>query len=119
MSKHASGLVVLGELGRFSIGHETGIAHIMYWIRLEQGTPNPVLNNAFKECQLGAHTCKQSANYTLARRGLSHIYSNPLATSKGSLKMKSYRISLDKLNSTNTLITFKVCKGEGSYLVSG
>ena len=38
VSKYASSLAVLGELGMYPTTHKVYVAHILYWLRLKQGT---------------------------------------------------------------------------------
>ncbi len=49
--KFESNTLTLGELGRFPIERKAIRQSILYWLRLEQGTENPLLNLAFHDCK--------------------------------------------------------------------
>ena len=126
ISKYASNLAVLGELGRFPVADKITVSHVLYWLRLEQGTENPILNNAFTESKLESHCFIKSIQYVLSKSGLCYIYSNPQGFSKDYVKMTLRENLKDqfrqyffgKLRSSDSLGILQLCKGQEVYEVS-
>ena len=48
ISKYSSTTLAMGELGRYPIQHRIILLTTMYWLRLEHGTKNPLLNLAYQ-----------------------------------------------------------------------
>ena len=48
VNKHASKSAVVGELGRYPLSYNIWVAIIKYWMRLNNGTGNMILNAAFQ-----------------------------------------------------------------------
>jgi hypothetical protein len=89
MSKYSSDYAVLGELGRVPMGHKMLLSHIMYWLQLEQGTSNELLNHAYRECTAGAHDFIESVKQILLSNGMGYILQNDnkITISKNMLKI--------------------------------
>ena len=49
ISKFQSSTLTLGEMGRYPIAHRAILMSILYWLRVEQGTSNVLLNKAYEE----------------------------------------------------------------------
>ena len=78
VSKYASKNAVNAELGRSPIMHKAGGLAVKYWLRLENGTENAILNDAFLEAKTANHDWIQSVQYMLCTNGFRDIWLNPL-----------------------------------------
>ena len=70
-----------GELGRFPLCNKIWTLAAKYWLRLEHGTDNVFLNNAFACAKDENHTWIQQIHGILTKFGLGHIWKNPRLTS--------------------------------------
>ena len=52
ITKYASNTAVSAEMGRFPITHKAWGQSIKYWVRLESGTGNKLLNEAFYQTEI-------------------------------------------------------------------
>ena len=75
--KHTSTTGVYKEMNRYPISIKAWVSGIAYWHRLETGTDNVILQNAFKECKINNHSFYQNISYLLLRNGLGNIASRP------------------------------------------
>jgi len=82
VSKYASNLAVLGELGRYPLSINCIVQVIKYWIRLSNGTKNDLLNSAYKMSLLENHTWVQSVYFSLCKNGFRWAWINPPETNK-------------------------------------
>ena len=78
VSTYASKNVVNAELDRCPIMHKAWGLAIKYWLRLENGTENAILNEAFLEAKTANHDWIQSVQYMLCTNGFRDIWLNPL-----------------------------------------
>ena len=78
VSKYASKNDVNAELGRCPIMHKAWGLAVKYWLRLENGTENAILNEAFLEEKTANHDWIQSVQYMLCKNGFRDIWLNPL-----------------------------------------
>ena len=69
-----------GELGRFPLCNKIWSLAAKYWLRLEYGTENIFLNNAFACAKAENHTWVQQIHSILTKFGFGHIWNNPLLT---------------------------------------
>ncbi len=74
VSKYESTTLVLGELGRYPLQNKVIRQTILYWHRLELGTENILLQEAFKECKLNNHEWLNDIYHFLHKNGLGHIW---------------------------------------------
>ncbi len=59
ISKYTSGTLTLGEIGKFVFSHKASVLAIAYWLRMEQGTENVLLNKEFNSMKRETtHGCK-------------------------------------------------------------
>ena len=86
ISKYASNILTLGELGRYPIIIKSVVSGILYWWRLEQGTVNPLLNRAYNTMKEENHQWLQNIQFFLFNIGMGDIWLNPSAWEKESLK---------------------------------
>lgn len=70
VSKFSSNYACLGELGRVPLTHKMFISHVMYWLNLERGTTNCLLNYAYRECKAGSHDFIESIKHILLANGM-------------------------------------------------
>ena len=70
-----------GELGRFPICNKIWSLAIKYWLRLEHGTDNVFLNNAYNCAKTENHKWVQQVYGILKTYGMGHVWNNPLAFS--------------------------------------
>ena len=63
ISKYASNTAVSTELGRFPITHQAWRQSMKYWVRLESGTGNKLLNGAFYQTKRDSHEWIQSVEH--------------------------------------------------------
>ena len=60
---------------------------VLYWLRLEKGTENTLLNKAFNTMKQENHPWLQNIQYSLWQVGLGNIWFNPKTCKKNSLKL--------------------------------
>ena len=65
------------QLGRFPIKIRSTVLAILYWLRMEHGTKNLLLNKAFDTMKQENHPWIQNLQYTLWQIGLGDIWLNP------------------------------------------
>ncbi len=63
ISLSASSILILGELGRFPISVRSAVLGIQYWLHLEHGTENIILNHAFQTMKSEKHAWLQNIKY--------------------------------------------------------
>ena len=78
VSKYASKNTVNAELGRCPIMHKAWGLAVKYWLRLENGTENAILNEAFLEAKTANRDWIQIVQYVLCTNGFRDIWLNPL-----------------------------------------
>ena len=77
VDKYASKNAVNAELGRCPIMHKAWGFAVKYWLRLENGTENAILNEAFLGAKTANHNWIQSVSY-ICTNGFRDIWLNPL-----------------------------------------
>ena len=87
VSKYASTTLALNELGRYPIQIRRTVLAVLYWLRLEKGTENTLLNKAFNTMKQENHPWLQNIQYSLWQVGLGNIWFNPKTCKKNSLKL--------------------------------
>ena len=87
VSKYASTTLALNELGRYPIQIRRTVLAVLYWLRLENGTENTLLNKAFNTMKQENHPWLQNIQYSLWQVGLGNIWFNPKTCKKNSLKL--------------------------------
>jgi exonuclease III len=90
MSKFSSDFAVLGELGRVPLTHKILVSHVLYWLNLEHGTSNWLLNCAYQECKTGSHDFIESIKQILYSCGMGYMV-NDNNVSKNMLKTVLYQ----------------------------
>ena len=74
-------------LGRYPIQIRRTVLAVLYWLRLEKGTENTLLNKAFNTIKQENHPWLQNIQYSLWQVGLGNIWFNPKTCKKNSLKL--------------------------------
>ena len=79
LSKHTGNNACRGGLhvGRFPICNKIWSLSVKYWLRLEQGTDNLFLNNAFLCAKTENHKWVHKMCSIMTWFGMGHIWSNP------------------------------------------
>ena len=88
VSKFESNTLTLGELGRFPVELKAIRQSILYWLRLEQGTENPLLNLAFHDCKFLKMNWLTNIQQLLSSNGLGNVWDNVSKLHKGYVKSK-------------------------------
>ena len=91
ISKYSSTTLAPGELGRFPLQHRIILLTLMYWLRLEQGTKNPLLNIAYLTMKKENHQWRRDIEYFLWKIGYGNIWLSPEKLSKDRLKLSLKR----------------------------
>ena len=91
ISKYSSTTLTLRELGRFPLQHQIILLTLMYWLRLEQGTKNPLLNIAYLTMKKENHQWRRDSEYFLWKIGYGNIWLSPEKLSKDRLKLSLKR----------------------------
>ena len=84
ISKYASNTAVQGELGRMPIVSIARGLAIKYWLRLNSGTENRLLNESYKICVQNNHDWIQSIQSMLCENGFGDVWTNPALVDKES-----------------------------------
>ena len=74
VTKYSSTKAVYTELGRGPILNKAWGMAIKYWIRLENGTANTFLNEAYTEAKRNEHSWLQSIQYLLCKNGFRDMW---------------------------------------------
>lgn len=82
LRKNCSNLAVLAELGRYPVIYKNWALSIKYWLRLEKGSENLILNSAYKLAKSEQHEFCQSIQALLSQHGFGYVWHNPTLTSK-------------------------------------
>ena len=77
VNKHASNSAVMGELGRYPLSYNIWVAIIKYWMRLNNGTGNMILNAAFQLAYNENHRWIQAVCHVLNHNGFKDVWLNP------------------------------------------
>lgn len=77
MTKYSSTTAVMGELGRYPIVYNAWSHSIKYWLRLNAGTKNTVLNEAYQVVLAEKHDWIQSIQYLLCKNGFRNVWLSP------------------------------------------
>ena len=77
MSKYASTDACLGELGRYPIINTISLYCMKYWLRLEQGTKNKPLNEAWQITKDKMLPWAENIRHLLYRNGYGMAWENP------------------------------------------
>ena len=85
------------------------LEYITYWYRLEIGTDNIILQNAFNqfnECKNNNHMYYQNVQYLLRKNGLGHIFISPqIYNAKQLVSIIKRNLTDQYRQMTNTLIS--------------
>ncbi len=100
VSKYTSTTLALGELGIFPISHKAISLGIGYWLRMEQGSENPLLNQAYSEMKSNDHQWVQNVYSLLSKIGLGNIWHNSSKYSLARVK-KTVRSRLNDIYTQN------------------
>ena len=87
ISKYSRTTLALGELGRYPVQHWMILLTVMYWLRLEQGTKNTLLNIAYLSMKKENHQWRRDMEYFPWKIGYRNIWLNPEKWSKNRLKL--------------------------------
>ena len=77
-------MAVLGELGRHPVMDIAKSLSIKYWLRLESGTENMILNKAYEESSNNRSEWVQEIQSLLCENGYGDIWQNPKLANKDS-----------------------------------
>ncbi len=87
ISKYTSSTLTLGELGKFPLSQKVSVLALAYWLRMEQGTENILLNKAFNSMKRANHPWLQNVYCFLCKIVLKEVWLNPHVWSKRRLKL--------------------------------
>ena len=87
MYKAAHAILALNELGRYPIQIRRTVLTVLYWLRLEKGTENTLLNKAFNTMKQENHPWLQNIQYALSQVGLGDIWFHSKNCEKKGLKL--------------------------------
>jgi hypothetical protein len=82
VNKYASSKACRAELGLFPLCNTTWSHAIKYYLRMEFGTGNALLNAAFSCAKVNNHTWFQSIQRLLRIYGFGYVLANPLSVNK-------------------------------------
>ena len=91
ISKYSSTTLAMGELGRYPIQHRIILLTTMYWLRLEHGTKNALLNLAYQTMKNENHHWCKNIEYYFWKIGYRNMWLNPEKWSKNTLKLSVKR----------------------------
>ena len=74
------------ELGRYPIEVKATQLSILYWLRLEKGSKNMLLNCAYAECKINNHAWLYNIHDSLCSNGLKYVWDQGSVLSKGYVK---------------------------------
>ena len=74
---NSSNYACRAELGRYPLCNQMWNLSIPYWLRLENGTNNIILNNAYNCVKQEKHDSFQSIQCLLSLNGLDNIWLQP------------------------------------------
>ena len=77
VNKHASNSAVMGELGWYPLLYNIWVAIIKYWMRLNNGTGNMILNAAIQLAYNENHSWVQAVYHVLNDNGFKEVWLNP------------------------------------------
>ncbi len=77
LSKYASSEACAGELGLPLLSNRVQSLVVRYWLRMEQGTPNILLNAAFDCAKSEFHLWMQDVRHLLYSNGLGYAWEDP------------------------------------------
>ena len=122
ISKYASNMAVQTELGRYPVTNSAKSFVIKYWLRLQSGTKNIVLNEAFTECSRNRHEWTQGIQSLLCENGFGDVWINPESVNKDTFH-KVFRERLNdqhvqnfntKLSESNRFISLQILHNDYS-----
>ena len=82
ISKYASNTAVELELGRFPVSNVAKGLMIKYWLRLNAGTGNMLLNEAYSECKNNYYDWLQGIQFLLTTNGFGNVWNDPTSVNK-------------------------------------
>jgi hypothetical protein len=86
VSKYSSNTLSLGEVGKFPLSHKGIALSLAYWLRMEQGTSNILLNKAYNTMKSEGHQWLVNVYCMLCKIGMKDVWVNPGKWSIGGLK---------------------------------
>ena len=122
ISKRASNMCIYKELKRCPVTHRAWTMAIKYWMWLNSGIENFLLNEAYKMSQAENHQWLQSIHYLLNIHGFSDIWNNP--SIPGDTFHKAFKLRVDdqfnqsiigKLQSPRIFTTSKEISENGGH----
>ena len=82
LRRNTSNMGALGELGKYPVIFKNWTLAIKYWLRLELGSQNELLNRAYKVAKAENHYFCQSIKGLLFQNGFGYIWDNPILVTK-------------------------------------
>ena len=79
LRRNTSNLGALGELGKYPVIYKNWTLAIKYWLRLENGTFNKLLNKAYEVAKVENHYFCQAIKSLLFQNGFGFVWKNPLS----------------------------------------
>ncbi len=117
VSKYASTTLSLGELGRYPIAFKALTQTVLYWLRLEQGTDNFLLQRAYQECKTNEYDWFKQIRNFLQINGLGPVWLNVASLAKNYVKNKiKQRLQDQYIQSYRDYITSNVASGKTAVL---
>ena len=120
ISKYSSTTLSFGELGRYPVELKVMSHCILYWLRMEKGSNNYFLQEAYNECVNGNHEWLLGIRYFLLKNGLGHILTNSSNLNKNYVKAKvNSRLQDQYIQYYNNYLSLnKDCNSEILNLIS-
>ena len=71
-----------GELGRYPISNTANAFAVKYWLRMNAGTENTLLNEAYHVCSQNKFEYIQGIQYLLCENGFGNVWANPCSVNR-------------------------------------
>ena len=106
MSKFTSNTAVVAELGRYPVSNTAKASCIKYWLRINAGTKNRLLNEAYSVCVENRHDYFQGIQYLLQENGFGSVWCDPYTVHKDTFhKYFKQRLNDQHVQNWNSIIT--------------
>ena len=123
--KHASTTGVYKEINRYPLYIKVIVSALCFWHRLETGSNNVLLQNAYTECKANDHPYYQNILYLMTKNGLGNLALYPAGIGRTQFKYTTRQNLIDQYKqTTNSLIhtdtrfdTLRLVNTEGNHRI--
>ena len=123
--KHASTTGVYKEMNRYPLYIKVIVSALCFWHRLETGSNNVLLQNAYNECKANDHPYYQNILYLMTKNGLGNLALFPAGIGRTQFKFTTRQNLIDQYKqTTNSLIhtdtrfdTLRLVNIEGNHRI--